>query len=140
MKTIICYTDGAARGNPGLAAAAAYITDDNGVMVSETAEVIGNSVTPFAEYHAVLLGLQTLLQEFGAETKTMEFELRLVNTMVKAQVNAEQPITEPGLVPMFIEIHNLRVAHFPQLKLQLVTPDENTEANRLVHEALDGRQ
>ena len=134
---IICYTAGTARGNPGPAAAGVYITDDEGTMISETAEVIGNSTTIFAAYHAVMLGLQTLTEEFGEATKTMQFELRLDNELVKQQLNSEIPMTEPGLVPMFIEVHNLRVTHFPQLILKHILQSENTEAIRLVNEALD---
>lgn len=139
MTTILCSTAGAAKGNPGPAAAAAYITDASGTMISETAEIIGNSITQFAEYHAVMLGLQTLLKEFGGDTKTMKFELRLSNERVKQQLNGEAQITEPGLVPMFIEIHNLRVANFPALTWSLIPQAENAEANRLVSEALDAR-
>lgn len=140
MKTIICHIAGAARGNPGPAAAAVYIADDAGTMISETAEFIGNSIAQFAEYHAVMLGLQTLLTEYGDETKTIQCELRLSNELVTQQLNAEAQITDPGLVPMFIEIHNLRVAHFPYLTLTLIKKDANSEADRLVDEVLDGRQ
>ncbi|PJC55943.1 ribonuclease H [Candidatus Kaiserbacteria bacterium CG_4_9_14_0_2_um_filter_41_32] len=138
MKTIICYTDGGARGNPGPAAIGVYITDEKGVMVREAAQTIGNSTNNFAEYQAVLIGLQTLKQEYGKATKTMQFEIRLDSELVKKQLNAEYQIKEPGLVPMFIEIHNMRVANFPHLKLTHIPREKNKEADRLVNEALDG--
>lgn len=138
MKTIICYTDGGARGNPGPAAIGVYITDEKGVMVREVAQTIGNSTNNFAEYQAVLVGLQTLKQEYGKATKTMQFEIRLDSELVKKQLNAEYQIKEPGLVPMFIEIHNMRVANFPHLKLTHIPREKNKEADRLVNEALDG--
>jgi len=138
MKTIICYTDGGARGNPGPAAVGVYITDESGVMIREVGQTIGNSTNNFAEYQAVLVGLQTLKAEYGKVTKTIQFEIRLDSELVKKQLNAEYQIKEPGLVPMFIEIHNMRVANFPHLKLIHVPREKNKEADRLVNEALDG--
>jgi ribonuclease HI len=138
MEKIIAYTDGGARGNPGPAAVGVYITDEAGKMLTEAKECIGNSTNNFAEYYGVMLALQTLKQKFGKRTKVMQFELRLDSELVKKQLNAEYQIKEPGLVPMFIEIHNLRVANFPHLNLTHVPRAQNKEADRLVNEALDG--
>jgi len=138
MKTIICYTDGGARGNPGPAGIGVYITDEKGVMIREIGQTIGNSTNNFAEYQAVLLGLQTLKAEYGKATKTMQFVIRLDSELVKKQLNGEYQIKEPGLVPMFIEIHNMRVANFPHLSFHHVPRAQNKEADRLVNEALDG--
>lgn len=138
METIICYTYGGARGNPGPAAIGVYIVDAGGNLVHELGQSIGNSTNNFAEYHAVMVGLQTLKQLYGKATETMQFEIRLDSELVKKQLNAEYQIKEPGLVPMFIEIHNLRVANFPHLKLTHIPRAQNKEADRLVNEALDG--
>lgn len=139
MEKIICYTDGGARGNPGPSAVGVYIETASGEMVAEAKQTIGNATNNFAEYNAVMVGLQTLKQLYGKATKTMEFELRLDSELVKKQLNAEYQIKEPGLVPMFIEIHNLRVANFPHLTLTHVPRAQNKEADRLVNEALDGK-
>lgn len=137
MKTIICYTDGGSRGNPGPGAIGVYITDEAGVMMREEAKTIGNCTNNFAEYNAVMVGLQTLKAMCGDATKTTKFEIRLDSELVKKQLNAEYQIKEPGLVPMFIEIHNMRVASFPHLTLTYVPRTQNKEADRLVNEALD---
>lgn len=137
MEKIIAYTDGGARGNPGPAAIGVYITDEAGVMVKEVKEAIGNSTNNYAEYQGVLRALQNLKQLYRKQTKAMQFEIRMDSELVKKQLNAEYQIKEPGLVPMFIEIHNLRVANFPNLILTHVPRAENKEADRLVNEALD---
>lgn len=139
MEKIITFTDGGARGNPGPAAVGVFITKENGEVVRQVKETIGNGTNNFAEYYAVMLGLQTLKQIYGKATKTMEFEMRLDSELVKKQLNSEYQIKEPGLVPMFIEIHNLRVANFPQLSLTHIPRALNKEADRLVNEALDGK-
>jgi len=139
METIIAYTDGGARGNPGLAAAGVFITNSAGEKIREVKESLGNGTNNFAEYYGVMLALQTLKQIYGKKTKEMAFEIRLDSELVKKQLNNEYQIKEPGLVPMFIEIHNLRVSGFPNLTLTHVRRELNKEADRLVNEALDGK-
>ena len=139
MKKVICYTDGGARGNPGPAAIGVYITDEAGVMLEEVGQTIGNSTNNFAEYQAVLVGLQTLRVMLGDETAITDIEIRLDSELVKKQLNAEYQIKEPGFVPMFIEIHNMRVASFPHLTFTHIPREENTEADRLVNEALNAK-
>lgn len=139
MEKIICYTDGGARGNPGPSAVGVYVVTEAGEVVKEAKQSIGNATNNFAEYNAVMVGLQTLKQLYGKATKTMQFEICLDSELVKKQLNAEYQIKEPGLVPMFIEIHNLRVANFPNLILTHIPREKNKEADRLVNEALDGK-
>lgn len=137
MKKVIAYTDGGSRGNPGPAGVGVYITDEMGEVLKEVAEFIGNSTNNFAEYHGVLIALQTLKSMFGKQTKDMEFELKMDSELVKKQLNGEYQIKEPGLVPMFIEIHNMRVANFPNLTLTHIKRELNKEADRLANEAMD---
>lgn len=139
MKKIIAYTDGGARGNPGPAGIGVHIVDENGKMVKEVAQSIGNSTNNFAEYQAVATALHTLKALYGKRTKEMEVELRMDSELVKKQLNGEYQIKEPGLVPLFIEIHNLRVSAFPNLTLTHVKRALNKEADRLVNEAIDGK-
>lgn len=131
------FTDGGARGNPGPAGIGVQIVDESGTVLKEVSQAIGNSTNNYAEYQAVMVGLQTLKQHFGKQTKDMEFEVKLDSELVKKQLNAEYQIKEPGLVPMFIEIHNLRVANFPQLTLTHIPREKNKEADRLANEAMD---
>ena len=139
METIITFTDGGARGNPGPAGVGVYITKEDGQLVREVKQAIGNATNKFAEYYAVMLALQTLKQIFGKDTKEKCFEMRLDSELVKKQLNGEYQIKEPGLVPMFIEIHNLRVSSFPNIIFTHIPREKNKEADRLANEAMDGK-
>lgn len=139
METVIAYTDGGARGNPGPAAIGVYIVDANGKAIREVKQAIGNSTNNFAEYNGVLVALQTLKALYGKKTKDMQIEIRMDSELVKKQLNGEYQIKEPGLVPFYMEIHNLRVSNFPNLTLTHVPRAQNKEADRLVNEALDGK-
>lgn len=137
MEKIIIYTDGTSRGNPGPAAIGVFIADSVGTMITEVAETIGNASDNFAEYQGVLRGLQTVQKTYGEKTHEMEFEVRLDSELVQKQLNGESEIKEAGLVPYFIEIHNLQVSSFPHIIFTLVQGELNADAKRLVKEALD---
>ncbi|MFN3693199.1 MAG: ribonuclease HI family protein [Candidatus Paceibacteria bacterium] len=140
MNKVICYTDGSARGNPGPAAIGVYITDAAGTVLKEVGKTIGNSTNNYAEYHAVMVGLETLKQVLGEDTKAANVEIRLDSELVKKQLNNEYQINEPGLVPLFIMIHNLRVASFPNIVFTQISSEQKKEVDRLVNEALDGKR
>ncbi len=139
METIICHTAGASKGNPGLSAIAVYITDERGGVIQEIAHSIGNATTAFASYNAVMVCLQTLQALYGTETKTLIFTITLDSELVAQHLNSEMPINDPGLVPMFIEIHNMRITSFPNLTITLISKQENKDVIRLLSEALDGK-
>lgn len=137
MQSIVCFTDGGARGNPGPSGIGVVIADGQGNVLHEEARAIGNATNNFAEYYAVMTCLQLLKQRLGKESKITDIEIRLDSELVKKQLSHEYQIKEPGLIPMFIEIHNLRVANFPKLRFTHIPRAQNKEADRLANEAMD---
>ena len=136
METIIAYTAGEAQGNPGPAAAGVYITKSSGEMVYQEKKNLGNATNSFAEYYAVMLALQTFKHLYGERCKEMHFEMRLESELVKKQLSNESQIKEPGLVPMFIEIHNMRVETFFNIRFTQIAKEQNQQAAKLVAEIL----
>lgn len=139
MKKITIFTDGGSRGNPGPAAVGVQIVDARGTVIREVSETIGNATNNFAEYFAVVRGLQIARDVFGKSTKSTHVEVKLDSELVKKQLNSEYQIKEPGLVPFFIEIHNMRVASFPHITFTHISREFNKEADRLVNQALDSK-
>lgn len=137
MEHILIYCDGGARGNPGPSAIGVQVVDAEGKVLKEVSEKIGNATNNFAEYQAVLRGLETAELHFGKKTRDTHFEIMLDSELVKQQLNSEIQIMEPGLVPHFIAIHNMRVSNFPNLTFTQIIQEQNKEAGRLVNEALD---
>ena len=138
MKEVTINAHGAAKSNPGAAAIAVIITDESGKVLNKTVESIGNATDVYAAFTAVARGLDIAAQEFGPLTTDMECAVVLSNDEVKQQLNGELPIMNPGIVPHFIEIHNLRVASFPNLTFTTVSEEQNKEVHKLVTELLDG--
>jgi ribonuclease HI len=139
MEKVLCYVAGEAKGNPGPGAFGVYITDEAGKMLAEVGQGIGNASTNFATYNGVMVGMQTLIELFGDKISSTSIELCLDNELVKKQLNAESPLNDPGLVPMFIEIHNMQVVSFSNLIITLIERNKNTVAFELVNEVLDGK-
>lgn len=136
MNKIIVHSDGGARGNPGPAAIGVVIEKENGEMIEEISEAIGDTTNNIAEYTAVLRGLQVIEVLFGAKVTEMEVDWRLDSELVVKQLAGQYKVKNPGLRPLYEEIRDLR-ARFPHLTLKHVRREENKEADRLVNEALD---
>ncbi len=137
MNTIIICTRGASKNNPGPAAIGVYVTDEKGEMIVEVAESIGNATSGYAEYFAVVRGLQAVQERFGDKTTDMHFELRQESELVDNHLQAKAEIKDVSLIGHFIEIYNMRVASFPNLTHTLVSREDNTDADRLVSGVLD---
>lgn len=137
MQAVTVQTHGAAKTDPGAAAVAVRVIDGSGAVRAESTETIGNATSEFAAFVAVAQGLELAQREYGTDTKDLTFMVALSHEAVKQQLNAEAPITNPGIVPLFIEIHNLRVTHFPQLTFEHVPSTQNPEVAAMVEHALD---
>lgn len=138
METITIFTDGASRGNPGQAAVGVRLLDSKGKVLKEVSETIGNATGDYASYFAVIRALQVCQEHFGDKTNELHFELKLDSELVKKQLNDEEQIKDISLIGHFIEIHNLRVASFPNLSFVLLSVKQNKEVTKLVDKALDG--
>lgn len=115
MKPMTIIAHGSAEANPGPASIEVRVLDAEGASVVELAESIGNATPEYATYFAVVKGLQAAAEHFSDQTATLACTLQLSDAVVARQLNGAEPITNPGLVPFFIEVHNLRVTQFPQL-------------------------
>ena len=125
------YTDGAARGNPG-PAAYAYIVERPGYDDIEFCQRLGNATNNVAEYTALIEALKKA-KTLGGRRLVVHSDSEL---MVK-QMNGEYKVKNAGLQPLFEEARRLR-REFDQVVLRHVRREENSRADRLCNEALDG--
>lgn len=137
-KKIYLYTDGGARGNPGVSGAGAVMFDDSGKVLKETSKYLGEKTNNYAEYAGVALGLEMIAKYFGkAQCKNLDVIVRMDSELICKQLNAEYQIKEESLFPFFIHIHNLTVSTFPSVSFEHVPRNENSHADRLANEAMD---
>lgn len=139
MKKITVFTDGAARGNPGLAGAGAYVVDEDGNALQEAEKFLGEKTNNYAEYAAVILGLETVKKLYGKKLSEMKVEMKLDSELVTKQLNREYKVKEPTLFALFVEVNNFLVKDVPNVSFTHVRREHNKEADRLANEAIDNR-
>lgn len=137
-KRIIVHTDGGARGNPGIAGSGAVAFDSSGKTIKESSKYLGVQTNNYAEYAAVILGLEMIAKYFGkTQCKQLDVLVRMDSELVCKQLNSEYQIKEKTLFPLFIQIHNLQVSTFPSVTFEHVPREENIHADRLANEAMN---
>ena len=133
MKVVV-HVDGGARGNPGPAAAAAVVSDENGEILDEASELLGDATNNVAEYRGLLLGLQRA-RALGAT------EVEVVNDseLIARQVEGAYKVKHQGLKPLHAEaVAALRP--FERWSIRSVPRAQNAHADALVNAALDGQR
>jgi len=135
---ITLHTDGGARGNPGPAGAGAVVRDATGKTIKEGAKYLGHQTNNYAEYMAVVMGLEMIAKHFGKQQcKVLDVSVFMDSELVCKQLNGEYQIKEPTLFPLFIQVHNLHVSTFPHLSFTHVPRAQNKRADQLANEAMD---
>lgn len=136
MRYII-FTDGGSRGNPGEAAVGYVITTESGDVVAKGGESIGVTTNNEAEYQAPIRALQKLKSTIGkAKAKEAEVVLYADSELMVKQMNKQYKIENEKLQPLFLKLWNATI-EFSSVTFSNVRRGENTEADRLVNEALD---
>jgi ribonuclease HI len=128
---LVVNVDGGARGNPGPAAIAAVLTTPEGELVEEVAETIGPATNNVAEYRALLLGI-----ERGRALGATELELVGDSELIVRQVKGEYKVKDATLRELHGRVRG-ELAGLERWSIRHVRREHNSEADRLVNEALD---
>jgi ribonuclease HI len=131
IATLIMYSDGAARGNPGPAGVGVVLMDESGNIVDSAAEYIGEATNNVAEYTALITGLNRA-SEFGAET----IKVFLDSELLVRQLNGVYRVKNSGLKPLFAEAQAL-IGRYRRVDIAHVPREKNREADKLANEAID---
>jgi len=130
-------TDGAARGNPGPAAAGAVLLDgdssagERAAPVATISEAIGIATNNVAEYIALVLALEAA-ERLGAR----EVELRLDSQLIVEQLAGRYRVRDPKLAPLYREALE-RLARLERWSARHVPRAEHRAADALANAALD---
>lgn len=138
MKKIIIYTDGGSRGNPGKAATGVVFCNEKGQIIKKYGEYLGDNLTNNdAEYQAIIFALKKFKALFGkAIAEISDVEIKADSELVVKQLNGKYRLENPKIQQFFIEIWNLKF-DFKSVKFKRIPREKNSEADRLVNEALD---
>ncbi len=138
MNKFIIYTDGGARGNPGNAGAGVVFCNEKGEIVKKYSKYLGDYLTNNeAEYMAAIFSLEKFKAVFGkALAKKASIVLYTDSEFLCKQTNGEYKIENEKLKPLFLDFWNLRI-DFKEVKVLHIRREKNTEADKLVNEAID---
>ena len=133
-RRLLIHTDGAARGNPGLAGAGAVLRDAaDGSLVSELAVFLGKRTNNYAEWTAVALALEEAVL-VGAS----HVDLRMDSQLVARQISGQYRVKHPDLQPIHARVMGL-LTRFAGYTVGHVPRELNKEADRLSNVAIDQR-
>lgn len=133
MEEAVMYTDGGARGNPGIAGIGILIEDKDGNIIKEIGQYIGEQTNNVAEYKALSRGLEVAL-DLGIKKITCYLDSELV---VK-QVKGEYKVKNDGMILMYNMVMPL-IKKFDSFEILHVKRELNKKADKLVNEAIDKR-
>ena len=132
-KILRLRTDGASRGNPGLAAIGVVIEDDQGIRLRTFHRFIGKATNNEAEYHALIDGLKAV-----AEWKPDRLEVYLDSKLVVEQVKGKYKVKKPHLEPLHRQATEL-LKQFGEVSIDYVERESNRGADKLANMALDAQ-
>jgi len=139
MKKIIIYTDGASRGNPGLAGIGVVFCNEKNQPIKEYSQYLGEATNNEAEYQAAIFALKKFKALFGKKmAKSSEIELRSDSQLLVKQLKGEYKIIDEKIQKLFIELWNLRL-DFEKVKFKSISRERNKRADALANEALDNQ-
>lgn len=131
MPTIIAYTDGGARGNPGPAGFGAHIVDEQGAVLAQLKGALGMATNNVAEYHGLIAAL-----EWAAEAGCSDVLVRADSELLVKQMRGEYRVKNEGLQPLYRRAAAL-TARIGRIRFEHVRREQNTEADRLANLAMD---
>lgn len=127
------YSDGAARGNPGLAGAGAVLVEPSGQVVDRIGKFLGKQTNNYAEYMGLLLGLRR-----ARELSVREVEVFADSELMLRQLGGRYQVKSASLRPLYEEALVL-LNDFERVKFVHVPREMNRAADEMSNRAIDER-
>ena len=110
--SLVIYSDGGSRGNPGKSAYAIVVTED-GKVIHEHTEFLGINTNNYAEYRGLIAAISKAL-----ELKADEVEFIMDSELVIKQIRGEYKVKSPNIMKLHEDakalsslIPNVRFTH-----------------------------
>lgn len=129
---MIIYCDGGSRGNPGNSASAIVVTADEKVVYKES-KFLGTNTNNVAEYNAVLLAVNYLINN----KINTEVVVNLDSQLVERQLNGFYKVKDLKLKELFDNIKNNVSKNNLKIKFVWGYRSKNKLADELVNVELD---
>lgn len=130
---LLLETDGASRGNPGLAGIGVIIKDETGRTIDTIGEFLGVTTNNQAEYRALIKGLEAV-ERYHPQSVTVRSDSEL---LVK-QMTGSYRVRHPEILPLFAKATEL-AANIPSVTFEHVRRHHNKGADEVANIAIDSR-
>jgi ribonuclease HI len=127
------FTDGASKGNPGLAGAGWVLFNESERITVRDCKFLGEATNNEAEYQALIMGLEKSLN-CGAE----EIVVHMDSELLVRQINGLYKVRNPRLAVYFEEVKDL-LRKFAKYEIIYIPREKNQEADRMANEAIRRR-
>lgn len=131
MKSLSIYCDGAARGNPGPAGAGAVLLNEDGSIVSEISEYLGETTNNQAEYRALILAIEEAIKH-----KAASLIIFMDSELAVNQIKGTYRVKNDGLKELF-KMVSQKLKSFESFTIKHIPREQNKEADRLANRAID---
>jgi ribonuclease H / adenosylcobalamin/alpha-ribazole phosphatase len=132
LVKLIIEADGGSRGNPGISGAGAVVIDaETGEVVKEISEGCGIATNNFAEYTAVLLGLQAAYEMDPAASVLVRMDSKLV----VEQMSGRWKIKHPDMITLGAKVQKLIAGK--NVEFVWIPREQNGLADALANKAMD---
>lgn len=132
-KTVKIYTDGASRGNPGPASIGVSFATTQDEEIFTLSEAIGDQTNNFAEYTALVRGLQV-----AKENKAENVWVRTDSQLMVRQISGEYKVKSDSIKGLHAEaIELLKI--FEKVRIEHIPREQNKRADELANQALDNQ-
>jgi ribonuclease HI len=133
--TILAYTDGASRGNPGESGVGIVLKDELGKVIASQYGYIGKATNNIAEYTALAACLK-LVQATDCNSLIVHSDSEL---MVR-QLNGQYKVKDAKLKKQFRQIQNILVVAPFQFMIRHISREKNREADELANRGIDTKK
>jgi ribonuclease HI len=128
------FTDGGARGNPGIAGYGVYIEDENKKMIFEESKFLGIKTNNEAEYMG-LIGALTWIDEKAPEA---EIEINSDSQLLVRQMRGIYKVKAVHLKTLWAKAQDLSFGK--KIEYKEIRREENYKADALANEAMDKKK
>ncbi len=135
LTNLRIYTDGGARGNPGLSAGA-FVVVLNGKVIFKDAKFLGVSTNNEAEYSAVIMALEWLKENKQLLNKTFP-TFCLDSELVTRQITGVYKVKSVNLLPLIKAVKKLLENLKVKINFISISRGENRLADALVNTKID---
>ena len=131
-KTVLIYTDGASRGNPGPCALGLQVFNSDRHLIYEEASYLEHKNTNnFSEYKAVIRALELAVQH-----KVQKLALFSDSQFLVCQLKKEYKVKSANIKPLFNQCQKL-LKNIPKAHFEHIPREQNKGADALANQALD---